>query len=105
MVGPDKHRRTRMLRNSGSNQGESKLPKVGLALGSGAARGLAHIGVLDVLEREQIPIDVIAGTSAGAMFGALYAMGKPTAEIRELALGMSLWRLAPLVDLPRFRPA
>ena len=39
--------------------------KVGLALGSGAARGLAHIGVLEVLEKENIPIDMIAGTSAG----------------------------------------
>ena len=44
--------------------------KVGLALGSGAARGLAHIGVLEVLEKEGIPVDVIAGTSAGAVIGA-----------------------------------
>src|SRR5262249_42837277 len=43
---------------------------VGLALGSGAAWGLAHIGVLDVLEREQIPIDVVAGASMGAIVGA-----------------------------------
>ena len=47
--------------------------KVGLALGGGAARGLAHIGVLEVLEKEGIPIDMIAGTSAGAAIGALYA--------------------------------
>ena len=47
--------------------------KVGLALGSGAARGLAHIGVLAILQKEGIPIDMIAGTSAGAAVGALYA--------------------------------
>ena len=41
--------------------------KVGIALGGGAARGLAHIGVLEVLEKERIPIDMIAGTSAGAI--------------------------------------
>ncbi len=44
--------------------------KIGLALGSGAARGLAHIGVLEVLEKEGIPIDMIAGTSAGVAIGA-----------------------------------
>lgn len=47
--------------------------KVGLALGGGAARGLAHLGVLRVLERENVPIDMIAGSSMGALAGALYA--------------------------------
>jgi len=47
--------------------------KVGVALGGGAARGLAHIGVLRVLEREKVPIDVIAGTSIGALVGGAYA--------------------------------
>jgi len=47
--------------------------KVGLALSGGAARGLAHIGVLEVLKKEGIPIDMIAGTSAGAVAGAVYA--------------------------------
>ncbi len=46
---------------------------VGLALGSGGVRGFAHLGVLQVLEREQIPIDLIVGSSAGAAFGAMYA--------------------------------
>ena len=45
--------------------------KIGLALGGGAARGLAHIGVLEVLQKEDIPIDMISGTSAGAVIGAL----------------------------------
>ena len=73
--------------------------KVGLALGGGAARGLAHIGVLEVLEKEGIPIDMIAGTSAGAAIGALYAEGKDPGLIKDLATGMSWRRLAPLVDL------
>ncbi len=49
--------------------------KVGLALGAGSARGLAHIGVLQVLEEHDIPIDMIAGSSMGAVIGSLYACG------------------------------
>jgi predicted acylesterase/phospholipase RssA len=48
---------------------------VGLALSSGGSRGLAHLGVLKVLMEENIPVDLVAGTSAGALFGALYALG------------------------------
>lgn len=47
--------------------------KIGLALGGGGARGLAHLGVLQIMEEEHIPIDVISGTSMGAIIGALYA--------------------------------
>ena len=49
--------------------------KIGLALGSGAAKGLAHIGVLEVLKEEKIPIHFIAGTSIGADIGGFYAAG------------------------------
>lgn len=73
--------------------------KIGLALGGGAARGLAHIGVLEVLEREGIPIDMISGTSAGAVIGALYAQGKDAIVIKSLAVDMSWKRLASLVDI------
>jgi len=73
--------------------------KVGLALGSGAARGLAHIGVLEVLEKEGIPIDMIAGTSAGAAIGALYAQGKAASQIKKLFLDLGWKKLAPLIDL------
>jgi len=73
--------------------------KVGLALGTGAARGLAHIGVLEVLEKEGIPIDMIAGTSVGAVIGALYAQGKDTNQIKKLVMDLNWKRLASLVDL------
>ena len=51
-----------------------KRPKLGLALGAGGARGIAHVGVLKVLQREGIPIDLIVGTSIGALVGAAYAV-------------------------------
>lgn len=51
-----------------------RKPKLGLALGGGGARGLAHIGILKVLEREGIPIDIITGSSAGSLIGAMYAL-------------------------------
>ncbi|MBA7507375.1 hypothetical protein ES706_06094 [subsurface metagenome] len=94
------NRRKRILRNCG-NRGSAKLQKrkVGLALGTGAARGLAHIGVLEVLEKEGIPIDMIAGTSTGAAIGALYADGKDASVIKGLVLDLSWKRLASLVDL------
>lgn len=72
--------------------------KVGLALGSGAARGMAHIGVLNVLEKNLIPIDLIAGTSAGAGVGALYAALLNAAYVKDIALEMSVARWALLLD-------
>jgi len=59
--------------------------KIGLALGGGAARGYAHIGVLKVLEREGIPIDLIAGTSMGSLVGLYYAYGYSPTEIEAIA--------------------
>ncbi len=59
-------------------------PKIGLALGSGAARGAAHVGVIKVLEQEGIPIDLIAGTSVGAFIGALYAGGQPVSAFEKV---------------------
>jgi len=73
--------------------------KVGLALGGGAARGLAHIGVLEVLQKEGIPVDMIAGTSAGAAIGALYAQGKDASQIKALAVKMGRMQFLSLVDL------
>jgi hypothetical protein len=56
-------------------------PKIGLALGGGGARGVAHIGVIEALEKLGIPIDYIAGTSMGAVVGGLYASGMSPQEI------------------------
>lgn len=60
-------------------------PKIGLALGSGAAKGYAHIGVIKVLEKHGIPIDVITGSSIGSLIGALYAAGVKVNYIESLA--------------------
>jgi NTE family protein len=59
--------------------------KVGLALGGGVARGLAHIGVLSVLEEARVPIDCIAGTSMGAIIGAAYCAGLGIDDLRAIA--------------------
>jgi len=63
-------------------------PRVGLALGGGAARGFAHIGVIQVLEEAGIPIDLVAGTSAGSLVAALYAAGRNGAMLARVALAM-----------------
>jgi NTE family protein len=70
---------------------ESKQPKIGLALGSGGSRGLAHIGVIKVLEENNIPIDFIAGSSIGAMVGGFYAAGLSIKQIEKIALSTN-WR-------------
>ncbi len=71
---------------NGAATATSAHPRVGLVLSGGGARGLAHVGVLKVLERERIPVDVIAGTSMGAIVGGLYASGLDAADIeREVA--------------------
>ncbi len=60
--------------------------RVGLALGSGAARGFAHVGILKVLEQYDIPIDMIAGSSMGALVGGFYAAGVSAMELEEMVL-------------------
>ena len=60
-------------------------PKIGLALGAGGARGFAHIGVLRVLEKHAIPVDYIAGTSMGALVGALYCAGHDVNTLERMA--------------------
>ena len=76
----------------------TRRKKVGLALGSGAARGLAHIGVLNALEKAGIPIDVIAGTSIGVVVGSLYARLLDAAYLKDYIQGMSVRQWARLVD-------
>jgi NTE family protein len=65
-----------------------KRPIVALVLGSGGARGYAHIGAIEVLEQAGIKPDFIVGTSAGSLVGALYAQGKTAAQLRDIALNM-----------------
>jgi NTE family protein len=60
--------------------------KLGLAFGGGFARAMAHIGVLRVLEEERIPVDLVAGTSAGAILGAAYCAGMKAKEMEEMAV-------------------
>ena len=62
--------------------GERK--KVAVVLGGGGAKGVAHIGVLKVLEEAGVPIDIVAGTSMGAIVGGLYAIGYSPDEIEEM---------------------
>ncbi len=70
------------------NEAMAQRPKIGLALGSGGARGFAHIGVLQTLLHHGIPIDVIAGSSMGALLGAVYATGAPLTMMERLACHM-----------------
>ncbi|MCH8518413.1 patatin-like phospholipase family protein [Candidatus Gracilibacteria bacterium] len=68
----------------------------GLALGGGAARGIAHIGVLEYLEENDIKITEVSGTSMGALIGAAYALGKSPADMQQILANMSLLKLIDL---------
>lgn len=81
---------------------KSKRPKIGLALGSGGSRGLAHIGVIKALEENNIPIDFIAGTSIGAMAGGFYAAGLGVKKMENIVLEINWRRMFSLVD-PRLK--
>ncbi len=72
--------------------------RIGLALGSGAARGLAHIGVLAALQKLGIRIDMISGTSMGALVGAVFAKGEDIDSMKELAVELGAKRFSFLVD-------
>lgn len=64
--------------------------RIGLALGGGAAKGLAHVGVLKAFEEESVQIDYLAGTSIGALVASYYAFGKPLDEIKAVGAGLHL---------------
>lgn len=66
-------------------QAATTKPKIGLALGGGAARGFAHIGVIKMLESQGIVPDYIVGTSAGAVVGSLYASGHDAFAMQKIA--------------------
>jgi NTE family protein len=82
---------------------DTARPKVGLALSGGFAWGLAHIGVLEVLETAGIPIDIIAGTSMGSVVGALYAREQKAALIKQQAAQLDWVKVLSLIDpgIPR----
>jgi NTE family protein len=76
---------------------------IGLALGSGAAFGLAHVGVLKVLERENIAVDIISGSSIGSIVASLFAVGKTAAELEAIALDINnKFQFARLLDFNLF---
>lgn len=78
---------------------QSSRPRVGLALGGGGARGIAHIGVLKILEREGVPVDFLAGTSIGGIVAAPYAAGFSAGEIEKEAVRLgSINNLVKFVD-------
>jgi len=77
-----------------------RLKKIGLALGGGGARGFAHIGVLKVLERSNISLDYISGTSIGGLLAALYSSGYSAEQLEEEAIKFSdIRELLKLVEL------
>lgn len=72
----------------GRSRAAGERPKIGLALGSGSLRGLAHVGVLRVLQQENIPIDYIAGTSVGSFIGGAFAAGMSADDIAAVVATM-----------------
>ena len=63
-------------------------PRIGLALGGGAARGFAHVGVIQVLEEAGIHPNLVVGTSAGSLVAALYASGRSAQQLQQVAMSM-----------------
>ena len=75
-------------------------PKVALVLSGGGAKGFAHIGVLKILEKERIPIDIIVGTSIGSLVGGIYSIGYNASEIENLIKSLN-WEMTLTDDVPR----
>src|SRR5580693_1266103 len=78
---------------------EGERPRVGLALAGGFARGIAHIGVIRALRNAGVPIDVVAGTSVGALIGACYCAGVPLNDMQRIA------RTTTFADFGRWTPS
>ncbi len=77
----------------------NKKPKIGIALGSGGARGLIHIGVLKVLEENDIPVDFVAGASIGSIIGAYYALNKEIESLDKRVKEFTKKDLIRLIDI------
>jgi len=82
---------------------KKQQPKIGLALGSGGAKGLAHIGIIKVLEENNIPIDFIAGSSIGSMIGGFYATGLSIKEVEKIALSTNWHTVFSTLFDPSFK--
>lgn len=74
---------------------KQQRPSIGLALSAGGVRGFAHVGVLEVLDNAQMPVDYLAGTSMGSVIGGLYAAGLPTQKLWELGNHITISTLTP----------
>ena len=88
-----------LIASSGALAQQAERPRIGLALSGGGARGFAHVGVLRALESLRIPIDCIAGTSAGSAIGAAYASGLSPDQI-ERQLNSVNWDRDMFQDAP-----
>lgn len=78
-------------------------PKIGLALSGGGPKGIAHIGALKILEKYNIPIDYIAGTSAGSIAGSFYAYTKNASKLEEFILSKNWFQLLGIFIDPSFK--
>ncbi len=80
-------------------------PKIGVALSAGGVRGFAHVGTLEALTNAGVPIDMLSGTSMGAVIGSLYASGLPTERLWEISSHLTMQNISPdfnLIGLWRF---
>jgi len=84
---------------SGETRPAGERPRVGLALAGGFARGIAHVGVIRALRNAGVPIDVVAGTSVGALIGACYCAGVPLNDMQRIA------RTTTFADFGRWTPS
>ena len=84
---------------SGETRPPGERPRVGLALAGGFARGIAHVGVIRAIRNAGVPIDVVAGTSVGALIGACYCAGVPLNEMQRIA------RTTTFADFGRWTPS
>ena len=75
-------------------------PDVALVLGGGGARGFAHIGVLKVLHNAGVPIDIMAGTSAGSLMGIVYADRGSYSQLRDVFNQVGFWTIADVNNYP-----
>ena len=76
---------------------DTSRPKVAVVLGGGGAHGVAHLGVLQELERQRVPIDLVVGTGFGGIVGGLYASGMTLDEINDFLFDTDWWVMASSV--------